>query len=643
MMKQIFSTLLLSLFYLSAAAQIKLPRLVRDSMVLQRDAKLHLWGRASAGEKVEVKFQNKTYKTTTGTNGQWSLYLPPQKAGGPFTMQLKGKNTITLNGVLVGDVWIASGQSNMVHQMSLHSERYAEDIAKAAYPQIRHFWIPTMTDLQGPRDDLPTGFWKAANPQDVLQFSAVAYFFAKKIYDKYGVPIGLINASVGGTPIEAWTSEEGLNDFSSAVTTIQKNKDTAYINSTNRAAQAWQSGLPRPQDKGLQGTPWYNASYEPRGWRTITVPGYWEDQGARNLDGIVWYRKEITLPASMAGKPARMALGRIVDADVVYLNGQQVGQTTYQYPQRRYSVPAGLLKPGKNVVVVKVTNNSGKGGFVPEKPYYLAAGSDTLDLKGDWKYKVGAAFEPPKRFVAGVSAQNQPAALYNAMLAPVKDYTIKGFLWYQGESNTRNAAEYEKLLTALIRDWRAQWKQGDLPFLFVQLPNFEDVQYQPSESAWAVLREGTRRALSVPNTGMAVTIDVGEWNDIHPDRKKEVGERLALAAMKIVYGEKDLVAGGPMIQSASANEGKVVLTFSSTGSGLVSHDGEPLSEFAIAGADKKFVWAQAKIEGDNVVVWSDAVAAPKYVRYAWADNPDNPNLYNKEGLPASPFEVMVKE
>jgi sialate O-acetylesterase len=276
---------------------------------------------------------------------------------------------------------------------------------------------------------------------------------------------------------------------------------------------------------------------------------------------------------------------------------------------------------------------------VPDKPYYIAAGGDTLDLKGDWQYKVGDAFAPQKNFVAGISAQNQPTALYNAMLAPATNYTIKGILWYQGESNVRNAAEYQHLLPALIRDWRSKWNQGDIPFLYVQLPNYDDVQYLPTESPWAVLREGTLKTLSLPNTGMAVTIDVGEWNDIHPDRKKEVGERLALAAIKVAYGEKNIVHSGPLYQSAKTEGNKIIISFTNVGSGLVTNDGEVLSEFAIAGEDKKFVWAKAQIEGDKVVVWNEAVLSPMYVRYAWADNPDNPNLYNKEGLPASPFRT----
>lgn len=342
----------------------------------------------------------------------------------------------------------------------------------------------------------------------------------------------------------------------------------------------------------------------------------------------------------MTGKPARVFLGRIVDADVLYINGQQVGNTTYMYPQRRYNIPASLLKPGKNVFVIKVTNTNGKGGFVPDKPYYLFAGTDTIDLKGYWQYKVGEVFEPRTGGgFFGIAAQNQPTALFNAMIAPLVNYALKGFVWYQGESNTGRAEEYAKLQPAQITSWRSEWKQGDLPFLFVQLPNFMDVSYLPGESQWAAFRESQLRSLSVPNTAMAVTIDAGEWNDIHPDNKKVVGDRLALAAEKIAYGEKNIVYSGPVFRSAVIENNKIILSFDNTGSGLISSDGEPLSQFAIAGADKKFVWANATIEGDKVVVWCDKIQAPVYVRYAWADNPDGANLFNKEGLPASPFRT----
>ena len=624
----------------STIAEIRLPRLIRDSMILQRDAKTKIWGWASAGEKVKISFNNKVYKITADQTGNWAVTLPSMKAGGPYTMHITAADKIVLKDILIGDVWICSGQSNMVHQMTLHSVRYEQEIAQANYPEIRHFYVPTLTDLQKPHDDLPVGYWKSANPQDVLQFSAVAYFFAKTIYEKYHVPIGLINASVGGTPVEAWTSEEGLKEFPSIISTIQKNKDTAYLNDITRKALAYNAARPKPDDKGLAGSlKWFDTAYIPKGWQPINIPGYWEDQGIKDLDGIVWYRREIDVPASMTGMAAKVFLGRIVDADFLYVNGELAGTTGYQYPQRRYTLRAGLLKPGKNIFVVRVINNAGKGGFVPGKPYYVTAGGQNIDLKGEWQYKVGDVFVQQHDVINGVSFQNQPTALYNAMIAPLINYTIKGFLWYQGEANTWNAEAYAKLQPALIADWRHQWKQGDLPFLYVQLPGFMDVQYLPSESQWASLREAQLKSLPVPNTGMAVAIDLGEWNDIHPDNKKDVGIRLALAAEKVAYAEKDIVYSGPLYQSATIDGNKIILSFSSIGSGLVSNDGEALSQFAIAGADKKFVWAKAMIDGNKVVVWNDAVAHPVYVRYAWADNPQGANLYNKEGLPASPFET----
>jgi len=609
-------------------------------VIRQRDAKVKIWGWATDGEKVTLSFAGKKYKTTTGSDGKWMIILAPLKAGGPYTMNIDATNHITLKDILMGDVWFCSGQSNMVHQMELHKERYADEIAQANYPEIRHFFIPTLTDLQHLHDDLPTGYWKSANPDDVRRFSAVAYFFAKTIYAKYHIPIGLINASVGGTPIEAWTSEEGLKEFPAVTNTIQKNKDTAYVNDINRKASASNATSPKQQDKGLtRAKPWFDTSYVPKGWQNINIPGYWEDQGIKDLDGVVWYRREINVPASMTGMPAKIALGRIVDADVLYINGVLGGSTTYQYPQRRYQLPAGLLRPGKNLIVIRVINNSGKGGFVPYKPYYLTATGQTIDLKGDWQYKVGEVFTPNHSIFQSISLQNQPAALFNAMVAPVVNYTIKGILWYQGESNTSNASEYSKLLPALIEDWRSQWKQGDVPFIYVQLPNFQDVQYLPSESDWAVLREGQLKTLSVPNTGIAVAIDLGEWNDIHPDNKKDVGVRLALSALKVAYGEKDVIYSGPVYQSSKIGGNKIIVTFNNVGSGLIANDDEELNRFAIAGDDKKFVWAKAKIEENTVVVWSDEVPNPKYVRYAWADNPDGANLYNKEGLPASPFRT----
>ncbi len=627
------------LIFQTSFSQVKLPRLVRDSMIFQRDTKVKIWGWASAKEKIKVSFQNKKYNTAADANGNWMIVLSPMKAGGPYTMNIDAINHLTINNILIGDVWICSGQSNMVHQMILHRELYEDDIAKANYPEIRQFWIPTLTDLQKLHDDLPTGYWKSANPQDVLQFSAVAYFFAKTIYQKYHVPIGLINSSVGGPGIEAWISEEGLKQFPSVLDKIQKNKDTAYINTINRTAFAANANRPKPTDKGLIGPmPWYDTSYAGKGWHNISLPGYWEDQGIKDLNGIVWYRKEIDVPASMTGVDAKVFLGRIVDADFLYVNGKLAGNTTYQYPQRRYQLPAGLLKPGKNIFVIRVINNSGKGGFVADKPYYISAGGQKIDLKGEWQYKVGNAFSK-QNSAAPIALEYQPTALFNAMVAPLINYTIKGILWYQGEGNISNASDYEKLLPAMIADWRGRWKQNDVPFIYVQLPNFGEVQYLPSESPWAVLREAQLKTLSVPNTGIAVAIDLGEWNDIHPMNKKDVGIRLALAAEHVAYSEKNIVYSGPIYQSSKTVDNKIIISFNNIGSGLITNDGEELNQFAIAGADKKFVWAKAKIDRDKVIVWSDKIANPMYVRYAWADNPDGANLYNKEGLPASPIRT----
>jgi len=627
-------------FSLTADGQVRLPKLVSDGMVLQRDAKVNIWGWASPGEKVTVKFKGKNYHATTAPDGKWLVVLNPSKAGGPFTMDISGTNKITVKDILMGDVWFCSGQSNMVLPMERVKEKYPGVIAEANYPEIRNFFVPTLADVTKLHDELPPGKWMAATPKNVLGFGAASYFFALKIYQKYHIPIGLINSSVGGTPIEAWMSADGLKQFPQYYNEVERFRDSAYLHKITRVILRKPVAL--PPDKGTSGPkPWYDPTYTPVGWHSFWLPGYWADQGVRGLNGVVWFRKEFDVPAAMAGKPAKLFMGRIVDADYVYVNGVFSGSISYQYPPRRYELPAGVLKPGRNVIVVKVVNYSGKGGFVPDKPYYISAGGEKIDLRGDWLYQVGQVFPP--RYQGGgnggFSMQNAPTGLYNTMVAPAINYTIKGFLWYQGEANTFKAKEYRDLMISLVTDWRNKWREGELPFLWVQLPGFMEVQYSPSESQWAQLREAQLQALSVPKTAMAVAIDAGEWNDIHPLGKKEVGERLALAAENIAYGDRDVVYSGPLYKSYTIEGNKIILSFSSVGSGLVAKGGGDLNYFEIAGSDKKYVWAKAVIDGDKVIVWSDQVSAPVSVRYAWADNPEGANLYNKEGLPASPFET----
>jgi sialate O-acetylesterase len=634
-----------------AGANLRLPAIVGNNMVLQRNEVVKVWGWADPGEKVTVSFMKTKHTTKTGSDGKWMVKLNPMKAGGPYTMQITGKNKIILNDILIGDVWICSGQSNMTHYLGRHAERYAKEIAEANLPEIRQFYVPTKAVISEPVEDVPGLKWVAATPQTVLDFTVIGYFFAKKLYDQYHVPMGIVNTCVGGTTIEAWMSEEGFKEFPDILAKVKQNQDTVYVNRINR--EAFQSRKPgdgprKETDKGLT-EEWYNPTYQPLNWKRFNIPGYWEDQGVRDLDGVVWFRREINVPQSMTGVEAVVKLGRIVNADELYINGKKVGNTTYEYPQRRYQLDASVLKSGKNLFVVRVTNQGGKGGFVPDKPYFLLAGGDTIDLKGDWQYKVGqvnSRFRPSggsSSFVRGISAQDSPTGLYNAMIAPYTNYAVRGILWYQGESNADNPKEYAKLLPAIISDWRNHWQQSNLPFLIAQLPNYMDVDYLPAESNWAQIREiQLETALNTPNTGLDINIDLGVWNDIHPENKKPVGERLALQAMKIIYGDNQVICSGPIRKSARLEGNKVIIAFDNVGSGLVSGNGEELAHFALAGDDGKYEWGNAEIRNNEVVVWNDDIPNPKFVRYAWADNPDFANLYNKEGLPASPFQLEVK-
>jgi sialate O-acetylesterase len=631
------------LFFLSPDlfADIRLPQLIADNMVLQRDRPITVWGWAAPKEKVTVTFRNKSQSTVTAANGLWEMQLPAQPAGTGFDLILKGKNQIKIKNIALGDVWLCSGQSNMVINMERVKELFPEDIASANYPDIRNFFIPTLADMNGPKQDLPKSGWKMANGADVLSIGAVTYFFARDLYNQYKVPIGIINSSVGGTPIEAWISEEGYKNFDEIQKIISRNKDTSYVRSKTFRPGAIAANS-EAFDTGRK-EHWESESYLPERWRNFNIPGFWEDQGLKDLDGVVWFRREFEVPANWVGKSVKLFMGRIVDADEMYVNGKKIGGTGYQYPPRRYEIPSDLLKAGKNTFVIRVVNQMGKGGFVPDKPYVMTLDDQQLDLKGTWQYKVGQVYQPAKAPGAGsmpLIAQNQPTALYNAMVAPVLPMKLKGFIWYQGESNVAKANDYNKWMPALINDWRNLWKSENLPFLVVQLPNFQDIDFQPAESSWAVLREAQYGALQLKNTAVTVTLDLGEWNDIHPLNKKDIGKRLALSARNLAYGDKNVVYSGPKLKSQTLSGDKVLLTFDDVADGIQSKDGEDLRWFALADYDKKFVWAKAKIIGkDQIELTSDAVKKPEYVRYGWQDNPEGINFYNSAGLPASPFRT----
>lgn len=615
---------------ISLNAKIKLPALVSDGMVLQHNQKLNIWGKADANEKVEVKFLNKSYKTKADQNGNWKIILPEQKAGGPYTMTI---NKITLKDILIGDVWLASGQSNMELPMRRLTPLYSNEIKNADNQNIRFFTVPQKYNFKSPQTELDGGKWEATNPQTILNFSGVAYFFAKDVSEKNKVPVGIIHASLGGSPIQAWMDENSLKKYPGYLDEAKKWQNDDLIKSTESSEQAlskaWYTELDQ-SDIGLN-KHWEKFDLNDSDWKTMKIPGSWEDTEG-SFDGSVWFRKEIILTKNQAGKAAFLNLGRIKDADVTYINGTKVGNVTYEYPPRWYDIPAGILKEGKNVIAVRISNGSGKGQFIADKPYYLEIDGQRIDLKSEWKYKIGAKMEkmaPGTTFIRW-----KPTGLYNAMINPLINYNIKGALWYQGESNTGKPKEYGDLLTTMITDWRNKFNNKEMPFITVQLANFMESKAQPVESNWAELREQQRKvSLQVPNAGLAVIIDVGEWNDIHPLNKKTVGDRLALQAMKLAYG-KNIVADGPVYQSMKTDGNKIVLSFKNGTDDFVSVS--ELKGFAIKNTDGKWSWAKAKIEGKKIVVWNDSVTNPVAVRYDWADNPDG-NLKNKTGLPASPF------
>ncbi len=615
-----------------------------NGMVLQRDAEVTISGWSEPGAKVAVCFLGHSVETTTGSDGAWSAVLEKHSAGGPYEMKIESGEKIVLHDVWYGDVWILSGQSNMQVSMERVKDKYPEIIAHEENPYIRQFTVPEHYDFNAPCDNIPGGEWKPVRRDTIFDFSAAGFFFAKQLYETYSVPIGLIQTAIGGASVEAWMSRESLSGYPEELKAVDQFRDADFVSqleeSQNDRERQYQEKLDRA-DLGLcpDGCKWYEEACDDSDWQTLQIPSYWEDEGVSMQHGAIWFRKSFNLEASLAGKPARLFLGRIVDADCAYVNGRFVGNTAYRYPPRKYDVPAGLLREGKNTVVVRVLSFRGKGGFITDKPYWLLFGDRKVELAGEWKYRVGAeAPELPDR----VFLHQIPVGLFNGMLAPVSEYEVKGVLWYQGESNTARPETYEELFVRLIECWRKQLKRPDLPFLSVQLPNYVETEEMRAVGKWPLLREAQRKALRVPGTAMAVTIDIGEWNDLHPHDKQNVGRRLALAARKVAYGE-DVTPMGPVYQAMERDGKRLLLNFSNTGSGLISKDGEALRNFEIAGDDGVFYAADAQIENDRVILNSHKVKKPAAARYAWQDCPLKINFYNREGLPASPFSTGVAD
>ena len=623
---------------------ITMPFIFSSNMVLQRGQEIPIWGWASPGERVSVTLNNQKVNTKTGKDGKWSLKLKPESAGGPFTLAVKGKNSIELENVLVGDVWICSGQSNMEWPVS-SSNSASKEIAGADYPDIRLFTVPKKIDKR-PVDNTDPAEWLVCTSETIGPFSAVGYFFGRQLNQELDVPIGLINTSWGGTIVETWASAESIQNDPDLGDDLKELNDLDIEKANEQLLkefEQWHVSFTQMDAGYKEGAYiWAKPGTDYSQWEEIELPALWEDSGLENMDGVVWFAKEIELTQSLAQSGFELNLGPIDDSDIVWINGSKVGETFNVYNRhRKYQVDPDNLKNGINTIVIRVEDYAGGGGIYGDASQMkIVSASNSMSLAGTWKYKIGTDKLPPNKPSINFGPNSYPTLLFNAMINPLLPYGIKGAIWYQGESNAGRAYQYRRLFPLLITDWRNHWQQGDFPFLFVQLANFMQSVDVPAESAWAELREAQTMTLSLPNTGMATIIDIGEADDIHPRNKQDVGKRLALSAFKIAYG-KDIVFTGPTYESIQIDGQKAIVKFNNTGSGLLVKDKyNYLKGFTIAGDDKVFHWAKAEIIDDQtIIITSNEVSDPVAVRYAWANNPDEANLYNKEGLPANPFRT----
>ncbi len=641
-----------------ADAEISLPQLFQSGMVLQRGKLIPIWGKAAPGELVTVRFNKKQYATTADAHGSWRINLPKMKAGGPYTLTV-GNHVLT--NILVGDVWLLSGQSNIDVTIERVYPQYPQEIDSYENNDVRLFRVQNETDVHGVRDDIkPTSInWKPLNKENAWLFSAVGYFLGKRMQEKTNVPQGIIVNSWGGTPIEAWISKDSLErDYPMLVKRAQFFQSDDYVKSqtqTNmQADRQWQKLL-QESDAGILQN-WAAPDCNDTNWQSINQND-WSWRGC----GSVWLRQHIIINKEHAGKPARLLLGTLFDQDITYLNGKEIGHTYYQYPPRRYDIPEGLLKEGDNVIAVRFINKYGAVHFIPEKPYMLCFGDDrcsqnpmpkdVIPLAPTWKVNVGT--ELPNCPSGDVSLQNIPTTLYNAVLHPLAPYAINGIVWYQGESNTGNPAPYADYLKKLMGCWRDRWQDPQMPFVIVQLANYDGRQQSgfprpitpqtaPMNSGWAQLREAQRTAAKAdPRAELAVINDLGETVDIHPLRKKEVAERVGLCFDRLIYNNKVNLA--PEVIAAEVQEGKIILTLDQP---IQAGD---LYEFEAAAADGDKVFQNVKATAENnriTLILPEnfhPMSTVYAVRYAWKDNPATANVRSLTGLPMSSFEMKVNK
>jgi len=631
-------------------AKVTLPAMYTNNMVIQQKSKVKIWGVSTFKNKaIEIKtsWDNKIYKTQSDNQGNWSTVFQTSKHGGPYTITINDGDIEQLENILLGEVWFCSGQSNM--QMPLADwgkiNNYEAEVKNANFPNIRILQTEMHTaNIAQPQTRVLWNGWQAVSPQTIPEFSATAYFFARELYNKTGVPIGLIHSSWGGTIVEAWTSKEGLSSFDEFSRSLARLSAPAAKADLDKEYELWNQ-IRDENNKGhvRGGLGWLANQVDTKTWKTMQIPAFFDKEVFPGVDGIVYFRKTVQIPQSWVGKNLKLNLGTIDDNDETYVNGVKVGETQGYTTERHYEIPAQANTENTLTIAVKVTDGAGEGGIYGDASLLKLIGPDNqeINLAGEWYTNLGVDYRtlPPRP--EAMEGPNRPTVLYNAMVHPFIDFKIKGVIWYQGESNTERTQAYRSIFPAMIKDWRNKWQQQDLPFYFVQLANFMAKEDEPKESAWAELRDAQFYASNLPHTGMAVITDIGDANDVHPKNKQEVGRRLALMALNDLYN-KPTVASGPQLKNWKVQGNTIVLTLNPIGKKIVATDNiaQGLKGFTIAGEDGKYVPALALLKGNQVIVSASSIQKPVSVRYAWANNPDL-SLFNDAGLPSSPFSTAT--
>lgn len=626
---------------------LELPSIFSDGMVLQQGAEASVWGRAGPNAEVAVEFLGTRYATQSDGSGRWRVALGAAGPGGPCEMRISsGESAVSIRDVLVGDVWICSGQSNMQTPMSRLRDRYPEEFDLSPAPRIRQFALPCAWELSGPRSDPPRAAWAKPGSEGFGDFSGLAWFFARSEQERRRVPVGIVLAANGGAPIESFMSREALSEFPTKLAEADRLADEAVreaeAGSRSRAIAEWDESV-RAGDRGLSGR-WQSPDADDSAWREIRMPGRFDEEAElRGFCGALWLSRTFTVPEGFAAEGCRVWLGTLADSDQAFVNGVEIGGTGYRYPPRKYAVPAGILRQGPNRIVLRVVCNEGDGGATRGKPFCIQPGPASrgvapIDLRGTWKYAVGV-HAPPR--APDLFMQWLPTAMFNGMIAPLLPYAAKGAIWYQGEANTGRPQEYARLLVAMIRDWRRRIGKEDFPFLIVQLPILGAPAPNDEASPWALLREAQAAALGLPAVAMAAALDLGEWNDLHPLNKKDLGARLALAAEALLHGERN-GSPGPTAAGAERRGGTLSIRFDRCGSGLVAEGGEAF--VGVVGDDGATARVRAVIEApDRLSVDLSGIERPALALYAWADNPSDRQLYGGDGLPAQPFRLPIPE